>query len=61
MAKKQGARRKITCIGIHGILVGNADKLIRKHAELITTNTIPNKYAKINISPRIVEELKKER
>jgi len=58
MAKKQGAK-KLVCIGIHGMLVNNADKLIRKHAELITTNTIPNKYAKIDISQAIIDAIKK--
>jgi len=58
MAKKQGAK-KLYCIGIHGVLVGNADKLIRKYAELITTNTIMNKYAKIDVSPVIIDSLKK--
>ena len=59
MEKKQGAR-KLYCIGIHGILVGNAAKIIRKHAKLITTNTIPNKYSKIDVSQIIIEELKEK-
>lgn len=59
MAKKQGAK-KLTCIGIHGLLVNGADKLIRKHASLITTNTIPNKYSKIDVSPAVIAKLKKE-
>ena len=58
MAKHQGAK-KLVCIGIHGMLVNGADTLLRKHAELITTNTIPNKYAKIDIAPLIVDTLKK--
>ncbi len=58
MAKKQGAK-KLICIGIHGLLVKGADKRIKKYAELITTNTIPNKYAKIDVSPLIIEALKK--
>ena len=58
MARKQGAK-KLYCIGIHGVLVGNADRLIKKHAKLITTNTIPNKYAKIDISPEIIKVLRK--
>lgn len=58
MAKKQGAN-KLTCIGIHGMLVGKADKLISKHAKIITTNTIPNKYAKIDVSSIIANKLKK--
>lgn len=58
LAKKQGAQH-LVCIGIHGLLVNHADTLISKHAELITTNTIPNKYAKIDVSPLIVKALKK--
>jgi len=60
MAKKQGAE-KIICIGIHGILVKGAAEKITKYAELITTNSIPNKYAKIDISPAIADVLKKYR
>ncbi len=58
IAKEQGAE-KIFCIGIHGLLVNEADKLIKKYATLVTTNTIKNKYAKIDISPAIVDTLKK--
>src|SRR3989338_1945899 len=58
LAHKNGAKH-IVCIGIHGLLVNNADKLIRKNAELVTTNTIPNKFAKIDVSPLIVDALKK--
>lgn len=55
-AKKHGAE-KIAVIGIHGIFANNCDKIISKQAELITTNTIQNKYAKIDISPIISELL----
>jgi ribose-phosphate pyrophosphokinase len=58
MAREQGAK-KIYCIGIHGIFAGNAAKLIKKHAELITTNTIPGRYSKIDVSPAIIKELKR--
>ncbi len=58
LARKEGAK-KLYCIGIHGLLVGNAIELITKHAKLITTNTIPTKFSKIDVSPAIVEELKK--
>jgi len=57
LAKKHGAKN-LFCIGIHGVLVNGADKLITKYAELITTNTIPNKYAKIDVSPLIAEALR---
>lgn len=57
MAKSQGAKN-LVCIGIHGVLVNKADKLITKNAELITTNTIPNKYSKIDISKLIADKLR---
>lgn len=58
LAKKEGAKN-LFCIGIHGLLLNNSVDLIKKHAELITTNTIPSKFSKIDVSPVIVEELKK--
>lgn len=58
IAKEQGAKN-LVCIGIHGILSEGADKKIKKYAKLITTNTIPNKYSQIDISPAIVNALKK--
>jgi len=57
IAKKQGAK-DIAVIGIHGLFVNNCDKEIKKHAELISTNTVQNKYAKINIAPLIADKLK---
>jgi|SRR3989344_3208680 len=59
MIEKRGAK-KIVCIGIHGLLTNGADKLIKKYAELITTNTISGKYSRIDVSPAIIERLKKE-
>ncbi|MBU1988368.1 MAG: ribose-phosphate diphosphokinase, partial [Nanoarchaeota archaeon] len=50
--------KKVTCIGVHGVLVENAAKRIKKYASLLTTNTIPNKYARIDVSPVIFEALK---
>ena len=58
MAKNQGAK-KVICIGVHGVLVNGADELITKNAELVTTNTIFNKYAEIDVSPIIADALKK--
>lgn len=58
IAKKHGAQ-KIIVIGIHGVLVENAAKKIQKRARLVTTNTIKNKYSKIDVSPIIAEALKK--
>ncbi len=58
LARKHGAKR-IIVIGIHGLLIGKSAEQIRKHAELITSNTIQNKYAKIDVSPAIVKALKR--
>lgn len=59
MAREQGAKN-IVVIGIHGVFVGNAAMLIKKHrADLVTTNTIENPYAEIDVSPLIAESLKK--
>ncbi len=56
IAKFYGAQ-KIICIGIHGIFVNKSDKMIRKYGEIIVTNTIPNRYAKIDVAPVIAKEL----
>lgn len=58
IAKKQGAQ-KIVVIGIHGLFINNCDREIKKYAELISTNTVPNAYAKIDVAPLIAENLKK--
>lgn len=58
VARKHKASQ-IAVIGIHGVLVKNADKKISRKAKLITTNTIPNKFAKIDISKVFVEALRK--
>ncbi|RMD66622.1 ribose-phosphate diphosphokinase [Candidatus Pacearchaeota archaeon] len=57
-AKKLGAR-EIVCIGIHGIFAEQADKRIVKSAQLITTNTIPSSYSKIDVSRLISTSLRK--
>jgi len=56
--RKLGAK-KVTCFAVHGILVENAlQKLKKAGAEVITTNTIPNKAAKIDVSGLIAEKLR---
>ncbi len=57
IAKKQAAK-KVTVIGIHGLLLHDSGKKIAKVAELVTTNTIPNKYAKIDVAPLIISTLR---
>lgn len=56
--RKLGAR-KIYCICVHGIFAGDAlNKLKKMKIEVISTNTIPNKAAKIDVSGVIAESLK---
>ena len=56
--KKLGAK-KVTCFAVHGILVENAlQKLQKAGATVITSNTIPNKAAKIDVSGLITDSLK---
>ena len=58
MAREHGAT-KIIYLAIHAILTQNSAKKITKYAELIATNTIPNKFSKIDVSPIIASELKR--
>ncbi|MCH8004030.1 MAG: ribose-phosphate diphosphokinase [Nanoarchaeota archaeon] len=56
--KKFGVK-KFDCIAVHGILVENAlEKLRKAKVKVVTTNTIPNNVAKIDISGLIAEALK---
>lgn len=55
--KKIGAK-KFNCFAIHGILVENALKKLNKAGvKVITTNTIPSKVAKIEVSNLISKNL----
>jgi len=57
---KSHKANKITVIGVHAVLTNQTNiKKITKQAKLITTNTIPNPYAKIDVSPIIVQALKR--
>ncbi len=56
---KQYHAKKITCIGVHGIFANHSDKMIEQHATIVTTNTIPNRYARIDVAPLIVSELER--
>jgi ribose-phosphate pyrophosphokinase len=57
--KKLGVK-KVTCIAVHGIFVENAlAKLKKTGAKVITSNSIPNKVAEIDISGLFAEKLKK--
>jgi len=56
--RKFGARR-VYCICVHGVFVdGTLSKLKKAKINMISTNTIPNKVAKIDVSGVICEGLK---
>jgi len=56
--RKLGAK-KFNCIAVHGIFVENAlGKLRNANVKVVTTNTIPNKVAKIDISGLVARALK---
>ena len=56
--RKLGAE-KIVCIGVHAVFAENAlRKLKRAGATVITSNTIPNLTAKIDVSGEIAKALK---
>lgn len=61
-AKKMGAK-SITAIGVHGLLVeGAMDKLKKSGVnKVVTTNCIEHPTNKIDITPLLFEELKKEK
>ena len=55
--RKLGAK-KVTCFAVHGILVENSLRRLQKAgATVITTNTIPNNVAKIDVSSLIADSL----
>lgn len=56
--KKLGAKN-VTCFAVHGILVEGALRKLRKAgADVITTNTIPNKSSRIDVSGLVAGSLK---
>ena len=58
LLKKLGAK-KFTCLTVHGIFVENAlKKLTKAGIKVISTNTIPNRTSKIDISGLICKSLK---
>ncbi len=48
---------RIDCICVHGIFVNNTLKKLEKYCRLISTNTIPNKRSKIDVTNLIAETL----
>jgi len=55
--RKLGAK-KLYCIAVHGIFVENALKRLGKaNIQVVTTNTIPNKVSKIDVSGLIAEKI----
>ncbi|HIH13604.1 TPA: hypothetical protein HA242_07815 [Candidatus Woesearchaeota archaeon] len=61
-AKKMGAR-SVTAIGVHGLLVENALLKLKKAGvnTVITTNCIEHPTNRIDITPLLLRELRKER
>ena len=56
--RKLGAK-KFYCIAVHGLFVENAlEKLRKAKIKVATTNTIPNKVSRIDVSGLVAEELK---
>ena len=56
--RKFGAK-KFICIAVHGIFVENAlEKLRKANIKVLTTNTIPTKVSKIDVSALVAESLK---
>jgi ribose-phosphate pyrophosphokinase len=57
-ARKLGAK-SITAIGVHGLLIENGYKKLRKlDVKVVTTNTVKHKSNKIDVSELLSEELK---
>jgi ribose-phosphate pyrophosphokinase len=57
--KKLGVE-KVTCIAVHGIFVENAlERLKKTGATILTTNSLPNKAARIDVSGLFAEKLRK--
>ena len=61
-AKKMGAK-SITAIGVHGLFVEKAIDKMKKAGvdKVVTTNCIEHKTNKIDVTPLILKELKKEK
>ena len=57
-AKKAGAK-SITAIGVHGLFVDGLDIFKKLNIKIVSTNCIEHKTNKIDITPLIVEVLKK--
>ena len=56
--RRLGAK-KFICVAVHGIFVENAlTKLKKANIEIVTTNTIPNKVSKIDVSDLVAEALR---
>ncbi len=56
--RKLGAK-KFFCVAVHGIFVEKAlEKLRKANINVVTTNTIPNNVAKIDVSGLVAEALK---
>jgi len=50
--------KKITCLAVHGIFVEKALEKLRKHATILTSNSIPSPVSKIDISSLFAAKIK---
>ena len=58
LAKKLGAR-KVSCVCVHGLFLGNAVKLLRSAGvrDIASTNSVKSRFSKIDVSKIIAEAL----
>ncbi|MFH1409251.1 MAG: ribose-phosphate diphosphokinase [Nanoarchaeota archaeon] len=54
---KRHQAKKVVCIGVHGLFAKDADKRLQKHAAVITTNTIPHRTNRIDITDLLAEAI----
>jgi len=50
--------KKIYCIAIHGIFTNDSLSELKKHAEVVSCNTIPSKVAKIDVTETVAKEVR---
>jgi ribose-phosphate pyrophosphokinase len=58
LAKRLGARR-VHCVCVHGLFLGDAVKLLRRAGvkDIVSTNTVPGPFARIDVSSVIADAL----
>jgi ribose-phosphate pyrophosphokinase len=59
LLRKDLGAKKITCIGIHGVFAEHAlSKLKKAKVSVVTTNTIPNAAAMIDVAREFAERIR---